>query len=77
MQTIIDALKTPKRFEIIPAIDWLNADPFPVGGSVWIWMYLEHKDNTRFDLHLSVINVPKVWLLENVSSYETIAGIQP
>lgn len=45
--------------------------------SVWIWMYLEHKDNTRFDFYLSVIKVPKVWLLENVSSYETIAGIQP
>lgn len=30
MHTIIDALKTPKRFEIIPAIDWMNAEPFPV-----------------------------------------------
>lgn len=38
-------------------------------------MYLEYKDNIRFDFYLSVINVFKVWLLENVFFYEIIVGI--
>lgn len=68
-------LKILKWFEIILVIDWLNVDLFFVGGLVWIWMYLEYKDNIRFDFYLSVINVFKVWLLENVFFYEIIVGI--
>lgn len=45
------------------------------GWYIWIWMYLEYKDNIRFDFYLSVINVFKVWLLENVFFYEIIVGV--